>query len=92
MVYGANTIAVRRQLWQELSMIKSQMEVVPWIVCGDFNTKLYMSERSDYFDGMPSSQSSLDFTKCMDDLELSNLHCDGSFLTWNNKKAGQIPH
>lgn len=86
-IYGANTIAERRMLSQELTMIKSQMEAAPWIICGDFNTELCMSKRSDYFDGTPISQSSLDFRKRVEDLELSDLHCDGSFLTWSHKRA-----
>lgn len=85
-IYGANTIAGRRLLWQELNLIKSQMDIVPWILCGDFNTELYMTKRSDYFNGMPSSQSSFDFRKCVEDLELCDLHCEGSFLTWSNKR------
>lgn len=87
MVYGANTVAGRRLLWKELRLIKSSMIVAPWLVCGDFNSELYKSERSDFFDGMPSSQGSLEFRECVKDVELTDIHSDGMFMTWSNKRS-----
>lgn len=60
-VYGANTSSDRRILWRELSMVKYNMGDVPWLACGDFNTELFMSERSEYYDGMLISSSFLEF-------------------------------
>lgn len=63
------------------------MAAAPWIVCGDFNTVLHMNESSDFYDGMPLTQSVLDFKQCLDDVGLSDMHCDGLFLTWSNKRS-----
>lgn len=37
-VYGVNSAIGRKMLWRELCEIKSSMDIVPWIACGDFNT------------------------------------------------------
>lgn len=33
---------------------------VPWLLCGDFNTELNITDRSDYYDGMTCSQNAID--------------------------------
>ncbi|KAL0304696.1 UNVERIFIED_CONTAM: hypothetical protein Sangu_3068800 [Sesamum angustifolium] len=43
-VYGANDTISRRDLWQNLSMLAQSISDKPWIVGGDFNTVLDMSE------------------------------------------------
>lgn len=86
-VYGANASQERKSLWEEFKVIKTNILDVPWFVCGDFNTELNMSERSENYDGMACSQNSLDFKQCLDEVELSDLPSTGSFLIWSNKRS-----
>ncbi|KAL0346087.1 UNVERIFIED_CONTAM: hypothetical protein Sradi_4440000 [Sesamum radiatum] len=43
-VYGANDIGTRRELWQELRGLASGVSNEPWLMLGDFNKVLDMSE------------------------------------------------
>ncbi|KAL0440717.1 UNVERIFIED_CONTAM: hypothetical protein Sradi_0010600 [Sesamum radiatum] len=43
-VYGANDVSARRELWQGLTDLAVSLENVPWLVGGDFNAVLDMSE------------------------------------------------
>ncbi|KAL0302568.1 UNVERIFIED_CONTAM: hypothetical protein Sangu_3092900 [Sesamum angustifolium] len=45
-VYGANDVSTRRELWQELIDLAGTIGNVPWLVGGDFNAVLDMSEVS----------------------------------------------
>lgn len=86
-VYGANSAIERRKLWSDLVAVKSCMGEAPWLVCGDFNFELFMTERSDYFEGMPYSQSSLDFRRCLEEVEHVDMRSDGPYFTWSNKRV-----
>ncbi|KAL0427388.1 UNVERIFIED_CONTAM: hypothetical protein Slati_2913600 [Sesamum latifolium] len=46
-IYGANDLGVRRDLWSTLSHIDDSIDVEPWLVLGDFNTVADMSEMCD---------------------------------------------
>lgn len=86
-IHGANSLVERRLLGNELIWVKTEMDNVPWLLFGDFNTELHMTERSDYFDGMHISQIFLEFKSCVEDLELYDLKYAEPFLTWSNKRA-----
>ncbi|KAL2228809.1 UNVERIFIED_CONTAM: hypothetical protein Sindi_1860600 [Sesamum indicum] len=43
-IYGANDVAVRRELWGSLSLLAPQCEEMPWLVDGDFNSLRDLSE------------------------------------------------
>ncbi|KAL0293247.1 UNVERIFIED_CONTAM: hypothetical protein Scaly_3145000 [Sesamum calycinum] len=43
-VYGANDAISRRGLWQKLVLLANSISDIPWIVGGDFNAVLDMSE------------------------------------------------
>lgn len=45
-VYGANTVAARRELWISLFIMGQNMND-PWIVLGDFNSILSLRDRND---------------------------------------------
>ncbi|KAL0288896.1 UNVERIFIED_CONTAM: Retrovirus-related Pol polyprotein from type-2 retrotransposable element R2DM [Sesamum radiatum] len=45
-VYGANEVSARRELWQGLIELAMTVGNVPWLVGGDFNAVLDMSEVS----------------------------------------------
>lgn len=86
-IYASNSSSDRRNLWTEIQHVKALMTNVPWLVCDDFNTELYMADRSDYYDGMACSQSSLEFRQCLDVAELYELPCSSPFFTWSNKRV-----
>lgn len=79
-VYGVKTVIGRRALWKELCEVKNLIGIVPWIACGDSNIEHQMVERSDYFDGMPVSLSSLDFRQCLDEVDLFDLQGEVLFI------------
>jgi len=43
-VYGKNSIALRKQLWEDLRMFANNMQEA-WCVLGDFNTVLARKDR-----------------------------------------------
>lgn len=73
-IYSSNCDIKRRFLWAELSTIKAQASLVPWLVVSDFNVIKTVEERSDYYQGMCSSGPSLDFQNCLHTLEFMDLH------------------
>lgn len=86
-VYGANSVVERKKLGEELCEVKTNMGEVPWMACGGFNTKLFMTDRLDYFDGMPCSQSFMDFRQCLEEVDLVDLYGDSPHFTWSNKRV-----
>ncbi|KAK4383791.1 Retrovirus-related Pol polyprotein from type-2 retrotransposable element R2DM [Sesamum angolense] len=46
-VYGANEVSARRELWQGLTELAMSVDL-PWLVGGDFNAVLDMSEENDF--------------------------------------------
>lgn len=63
------------------------MPCVPWLAVGDFNVIKSMEERSDFYQGMPSYISSLEFQNCLFDTELLDMHHDGPIYTWTKKRT-----
>lgn len=53
---------------------------------GDFNVTLNMKERSDYVLGAVPSRKELDFSECIESLDLTDLQCFGAYFTWSNKR------
>lgn len=56
------------------------MRNVPWTVVGDFNIILYMSERSDFFQGMPIARNTQEFRGCVETVGLTDIHTVGLFF------------
>lgn len=61
MIYASNCDIERRLLWDELSDIKAQAPLVPWLAVGDFNVIKTVEERSDCYQGMCCPGPSLEF-------------------------------
>lgn len=57
---------------------------IPWIIGGDFNEICFDSEK---FGGnrRPYSQTAA-FRDVLDECNLQNIHCDGQFFTWVNRR------
>lgn len=66
------------------------MPSVPWLVLGDFNAVKSMEERFDFYLGMPSSRSTLDFQAGLLDTEMLDLHYSGPTFTWSNKRSASF--
>ncbi|KAF3619943.1 hypothetical protein FXO38_32633 [Capsicum annuum] len=85
-VYGFNTPAARRTLWDHLRHIGANCQNL-WVVLGDFNAIL----SHDYMiNGEPiTPQELVDFQECIDDVGMGPLPSKGHRYTWCNKRAHQ---
>ncbi|KAL0420553.1 UNVERIFIED_CONTAM: hypothetical protein Slati_3078200 [Sesamum latifolium] len=81
-VYGVNDLGGRRVLWQHLSNISRMIADIPWLVGGDFNTVLDISEVSGQSGDIRSAAE--DFQACLHDTGLINLPMQGEWFTWHN--------
>lgn len=86
-IYASNDEMQRRDLWKELNDAYTCMTSEPWIVLGDFNVIEHMHERSDHFDEMPIHSSTKNFQDCLYSIGLTDLHSQGAFYTWTNKRT-----
>ncbi|VFQ96158.1 unnamed protein product [Cuscuta campestris] len=82
-VYGAHSIADRRELWSNLqnySKLNHQ-----WIIGGDFNTIASLTE----FKGkcIPSSQGMEEFSECISNCNLITLEPQGGLFTWSGTQS-----
>lgn len=80
----------RKVLWEELGAMRSFCEG-PWVVCGDFNTTRFPSEK---INCSRISGAMFDFSSCINKLELVDPPLFGGSYTWrggaNKKKASRI--
>ncbi|KAL0439890.1 UNVERIFIED_CONTAM: hypothetical protein Slati_2472000 [Sesamum latifolium] len=83
-VYGVNDLGGRRVLWQHLSNISRMIADIPWLVGGDFNTILDISEVCGQSGDIRSTVE--DFQACLHDTSLINLPMQGECWlgTWPN--------
>lgn len=78
-IYGFNTIAARRGLWEDLRRWETAS---PWLLLGDFNSVL---SQEDKHNGEPvSTYETTDFRECCSDLGIADLNSTGSHFTWTN--------
>ncbi|PHT50277.1 hypothetical protein CQW23_10024 [Capsicum baccatum] len=85
-VYGFNTLAARRTLWDHLRHIRANCQN-PWVVLGDFNANL---SYDDSINGEPvTPQELVDFQQCIDDVGIGPLPSKGHRYTWCNKRDHQ---
>ncbi|WMV09305.1 hypothetical protein MTR67_002690, partial [Solanum verrucosum] len=68
----------RRNLWLELSAIRSQCDG-PWVVCGDFNVTRYPTERTN---GHRITGAMAEFFKWINEMELFDPPLFGGSYTW----------
>ncbi|KAJ9541721.1 LOW QUALITY PROTEIN: hypothetical protein OSB04_028227 [Centaurea solstitialis] len=82
-VYGANDLMVRRQLWSSIRKHKVLIGSQPWIVMGDFNAMLFPH------DGLGGSSrrdcAMEDFSACVADVELMDVRYSGIQYSWRQK-------
>ncbi|KAG5616440.1 hypothetical protein H5410_016264 [Solanum commersonii] len=68
----------RKELWEELGAMRSFCEG-PWVVCGDFNTTRFPSEKTNC---SRISEAMSDFSSCINELELVDPPLFGGPYTW----------
>lgn len=81
-VYGYNTIEQRKTLWEQLQSIAPQI-TKPWLICGDFNTMLYLQDRMS--ESYVLWAEIKDFSDCYHNLLVNELLWNGEYYTWSNK-------
>ncbi|KAK4386156.1 hypothetical protein Sango_2486200 [Sesamum angolense] len=75
-IYGANDVSARRELWQGLTDLAVSVDNVPWLVGGDFNAVLDMSEVSGASEDIRVAMN--DFNDCILQTSLISFLCKES--------------
>ncbi|KAL0293101.1 UNVERIFIED_CONTAM: hypothetical protein Sradi_6956700 [Sesamum radiatum] len=81
-VYGANEVSARRELWQGLIELAVTVGNVPWLVGGDFNAVLDMSEVSGASGDIRVAMN--EFNDCILQTGLLSMPMQGERFTWHN--------
>ncbi|KAL0282976.1 UNVERIFIED_CONTAM: Transposon TX1 uncharacterized protein [Sesamum radiatum] len=81
-VYGANELSARRELWQGLIDLAITVGNEPWLVGGDFNAVLDMSEVSGASGDIRVAMN--EFNDCILQTGLLPLPMQGERFTWHN--------
>ncbi|KAK4384693.1 hypothetical protein Sango_3035400 [Sesamum angolense] len=84
-VYGANDVSTRRELWQELIDLDGTIGNVPWLVGGDFNAVLDMSEVSGASGDIRVAMN--EFNDCILQTVILSLPMQGQFVRFDNYLA-----
>lgn len=83
-VYAKCTLAERRELWRQLSLLSASI-TVPWMVGGDWNVILFANEKlAPEEDGRAIDE----FDDALCAASLADAGFIGSRFTWCNKKEG----
>ncbi|KAL0420744.1 UNVERIFIED_CONTAM: hypothetical protein Slati_3097300 [Sesamum latifolium] len=85
-VYGDNEVVPHRDLWHELSLLVSSIVDDPWLVLGDFNAVMDMSEVCENSGDIRVAVE--DFCACILDTGLISLPIQGYSFTWHNCSEG----
>ncbi|KAK4381760.1 Retrovirus-related Pol polyprotein from type-2 retrotransposable element R2DM [Sesamum angolense] len=80
-VYGANEVSARRELWQGLTELAESADL-PWLVGGDFNAVLDMSEVSGASGDIRVAMH--EFNDCIIQTGLISLPMQGERFSWHN--------
>ncbi|KAK4383215.1 hypothetical protein Sango_2797700 [Sesamum angolense] len=81
-VYGANDVSARRELWQGFIELAVIVGNVPWLVGGDFNAVLDMSAVSGASGDIRVAMN--EFNDCILQTGLLSLPMQGKRFTWHN--------
>ncbi|KAL0444870.1 UNVERIFIED_CONTAM: hypothetical protein Slati_2209700 [Sesamum latifolium] len=81
-VYGVNDVIGRRVLWAELHRLSLTVTNVPWLVGGDFNTMVDVSEVCGQSGDIRGAAE--EFQGCLRDMGLITLPMQGEWFTWHN--------
>ncbi|KAL0455347.1 UNVERIFIED_CONTAM: hypothetical protein Slati_0873900 [Sesamum latifolium] len=81
-VYGVNDVMGRRVLWDDLNRISHTVHDVPWLVGGDFNTVVDVSEVCGISGDVRGAAE--EFQGCLRATGLITLPIQGEWFTWHN--------
>ncbi|KAE8701841.1 hypothetical protein F3Y22_tig00110505pilonHSYRG00328 [Hibiscus syriacus] len=84
-VYGSNKGCARRKLWHQLRSVESVVDILPWLIGGDFNVNLNSAESSVPV-GVGVNADIHDFQSCVEDLCLFDHLFTHPLFTWLNKQ------
>ncbi|GJR96166.1 RNA-directed DNA polymerase, eukaryota, reverse transcriptase zinc-binding domain protein [Tanacetum coccineum] len=79
-IYASNSGMEMRKLWKDLEIQKIITNGIPWVILGDFNVTLKVSEHSNG-SANPSSEMS-EFQECVNNIKVDDLHSEGFHYTW----------
>ncbi|KAL0355740.1 UNVERIFIED_CONTAM: hypothetical protein Sradi_4020900 [Sesamum radiatum] len=78
-VYGANDLGEQRDLWQSLTQLADSIDEDPWLVMGDFNTVVDLSEVSSASGDIRVAME--EFQECITATSLITLPMQGQLFT-----------
>lgn len=85
MVYGANDVNTRKELWRALEDVRPSIDT-PWLVLGDFHVIRFAHEKDG--GGMLNWHAMEDLNVCIDNMMLLELPTAGKQFTWTNSSHG----
>nr|KAJ0210662.1 hypothetical protein LSAT_V11C400228550 [Lactuca sativa] len=75
-VYDANKYIDRRALWSSLVLHRGFIRDDPWIIGGDFNVTLNLSES--FAGSSKISKGMMEFLECVNSLEIQDINSNGA--------------
>ncbi|KAL2224536.1 UNVERIFIED_CONTAM: hypothetical protein Sindi_3021300 [Sesamum indicum] len=84
-IYGANEVVERRELWDSLETIAMQCIDIPWLVGGDFSAVRDLSEICGASGDIRMAME--EFNICIQNAGLLPLPMQGEWYTWHNCSA-----
>lgn len=85
-IYGSNTRKGKKELWEEVGSSRELFDG-PWVVCGDFNTTRFTSDKKD---NDRLTRAMTNFSTFIEDLELIDPPLSGENLTWARSYRHEI--
>ncbi|KAL9691065.1 hypothetical protein QQ045_011482 [Rhodiola kirilowii] len=85
-VYASVDNTIRQQLWDELSEVATQSDDLPWLIGGDFNTILFLSEKMGR--RKKRGKDIRDFSEFLTKAGVSDVGFTGNRFTWPNNQEG----
>ncbi|KAJ0041154.1 hypothetical protein Pint_27652 [Pistacia integerrima] len=82
-IYAANYHINKRELWRNLENFKEKVLNDPWLLMGDFNVTLNISESLGGVSYITTGMK--EFKECVDNLEVEDINRAGILYTWNGK-------
>lgn len=81
-IYACTCLNNRLRLWHNLKALHD-INLIPWLICGDFNEVLNASET---FGGNPVNTRITTFLDCLPHLGMHDLCFTSSRFTWTNNR------
>ncbi|GKC12333.1 RNA-directed DNA polymerase, eukaryota, reverse transcriptase zinc-binding domain protein [Tanacetum coccineum] len=86
-IYASNSGMERKKLWKDLEIQKRIICGTPWVILGDFNVTIKVSEHSNRSVN-PFSEMT-EFQDCINGIEVEDLHSEGFLYAWTKSLKNQ---